>query len=97
MKHSFGANETAPRAMKRSLDRFHIFAQNKGKKNGGGLACESKLNSHFYNSLIAKDSHKDTGILFKNSVLKQAKMVTIYQRKILDTTTLLFISPLLLL
>ena len=34
---------------------------------------------------IVKDSHKDTGIQLKNSVLKQAKMLTIYQRKIRDT------------
>ena len=34
----------------------------------------------FCNSLIAKDSHKDTGVSFKNSVLKQAKMVSIYQK-----------------
>ena len=34
----------------------------------------------FCNSLIVKDSRKDTGIQLKNSVLKQAKMVTIYQK-----------------
>ena len=39
----------------------------------------------FCNSLMVKDSHKDTGIQLKNSVLKQAKMVTIYQRKIRNT------------
>ena len=32
------------------------------------------------NSLIVKDSHEDTGIQLKNSVLKQAKMLSIYQR-----------------
>ena len=32
----------------------------------------------FCNSLIVKDSHKDTGIQLKNSVLKQAKMLSIY-------------------
>ena len=34
----------------------------------------------FCNSLIVKDSHKDTGIQLKNSVLKQAKMFSIYQK-----------------
>ena len=29
---------------------------------------------------MVKDSRKDTGISLQNSVLKQAKMVTIYQR-----------------
>ena len=36
----------------------------------------------FCNSLIAKDSHKDTEIQLKNSVLKQAKMVSIYRGKL---------------
>ena len=39
----------------------------------------------FCNSLIVKDSQKSTGVSFKNSVLKQAKMVTIFQRKIRNT------------
>ena len=34
----------------------------------------------FCNSLIVKDSHKDTEIQFKNSVLNCGKMVTIYWR-----------------
>lgn len=32
----------------------------KETKNGGGFLCEPKPNSHFCNSLIVKDSHKDT-------------------------------------
>ncbi len=39
----------------------------------------------FCNSLIVKDSHKDTGIQLKNTVLKQAKMVSIYQKIISGT------------
>ena len=34
----------------------------------------------FCNSLITKHSHKDTEIQLKNSVLKQAKMVSIYHK-----------------
>ena len=34
----------------------------------------------FCNSLITKHSHEDTEIKAKNGVLKQAKMVTIYQK-----------------
>lgn len=47
----------------------------------GGFLCESKLILHFCKSLITKHSHEDTRIQLKNSVLKQAKMVSIYQRK----------------
>ena len=39
----------------------------------------------FCNSLIVKDSHEDTGISLQNSVLKQAKMVSIYQKTIQGT------------
>ena len=48
--------------------------------NGGAYLCESKLILCFCNSLITKHSHGDTGIKAKNSVLKQAKMVSIYQK-----------------
>ena len=48
--------------------------------NRGGYLCESKLILRFCNSLITKHSHGDTGIKAKNSVLKQAKMVSIYQK-----------------
>lgn len=37
-------------------------SKRKRDKNGGGFLCESKPNSYFCNSLIVKDSHKDTGI-----------------------------------
>ena len=43
----------------------------------------------FFNSLIVKDSHKNTGAQLKNSVLKQAKMVSIYQGKFLDTAMII--------
>ena len=54
-------------------------------KNGGAYLCESKLILCFCNSLIAKHSHGDTGIKAKNRVLKQAKMVSIYQKTISGT------------
>ena len=57
------------------------------QKNGGGYLCESKLILRFCNSLITKHSHGDTGIKAKNSVLKQAKMVSICQKNnTMDTT-----------
>ena len=40
----------------------------------------------FCKSLIVKDSHKDTRIQLKNSVLKQAKMASIYQRNNINDT-----------
>ena len=40
----------------------------------------------FCNSLMVKDSHKDAGIQLKNSVLKQAKMVAIFQRNNINDT-----------
>ena len=42
--------------------------------------CESKLVLCFCKSLIIKYSHGDIRIEAKNSVLKQAKMVSIYQK-----------------
>ena len=47
------------------------------QKKGGAYLCESKLILRFCKSLITKHSHEDTGIKAKNSVLKQAKMVSI--------------------
>ena len=67
----------------------------KTKKPVGVTGVDTKMVEDFYanqnlirifcNSLIVKDSHKDTGIQLKNSVLKQAKMDSIYQGKFLDT------------
>lgn len=57
----------------------------KRQKNGGAYLCESKLILCFCKSLITKHSHRDTGIWLPNSVLKQAKMVSIYQKKSRDT------------
>lgn len=54
----------------------------KRQKNGGAYLCESKLILRFCNSLITKHSHGDTGIKAKNRVLKQAKMLSIYQKTI---------------
>ena len=51
----------------------------------------------FCNSLIVKDSHKDTGIQLKNSVLKQAKMVSIYQKNNTTDTKKLFFNLFVLL
>jgi len=48
-------------------------------KNGGAYLCESELILRFYKSLIIKHSHRDTRFNAKNSVLKQAKMVSVYQ------------------
>ena len=44
--------------------------------SAGGFDC---------NSLITKHSHENTGINAKNSVLKQAKMVSIYHKTISGT------------
>ena len=62
----------------------------KTKKPVGLTGVDTKMVGHIYanqnlirifcNSLITKHSHKDTGIQLKNSVLKQAKMLSIYQR-----------------
>ena len=54
----------------------------KETKNGGAYLCESKLILRFCNSLITKHSHGGTGIKAKNRVLKQAKMLSIYQKTI---------------
>ena len=54
------------------------------------LYANQNLIRIFCNSLIVKDSHKDTGIQLKNNVLKQAKMLSIYQKKIRDTARVLF-------
>ena len=48
----------------------------------------------FCNSLIVQDSHKDTGIQLKNSVLKQAKMVSICQKTIQRTPKAAATAPL---
>ena len=55
-------------------------------RNRGGFLCESKLDPHFFNSLIIEGSQKKTEILLQNSVLKQAKMVSIYWRNNIKDT-----------
>ena len=64
----------------------------KTKKPVGLTGVDTKMVVDFYanqnsirifcNSLTVKGSHRDTGINAKNSVLKQAKMVSIYQKTI---------------
>ena len=59
---------------------WRVTIRHQSKKNGGGYLCESKLILRFCKSLITKHSHEDTRIEAKNSVLKQAKMVSTYHK-----------------
>ena len=84
---------TLPRNVRPLPFRRNDLSERTGKTHrsnnlliAGHFYANKNLIRIFCNSLIVKDSHEDTGIQLKNSVLRQAKMVSIYQRNNINDT-----------
>ena len=65
---------------------WRVTIRHQGKKMVEDFYANQNLFSNFCKSLITKHSHGDTRFNAKNSVLKQAKMVSIYQRNNINDT-----------